>query len=165
MPGHIVIVGPMGSGKSTLAGGLARSLGRQVFDSDKSIEERTGRVGREIAGTDGVDVLHRLEADVLLDVLANPDPVVVAAAASVIEDPVVREALADTFCVWVTANPDILAERSARGSHRRVVSRRENLGHRDRLFEEAADLVVDTGELSEAESLRRVLEAIEASRP
>jgi shikimate kinase len=162
MPGHIVIVGPMGSGKTTLAGGLARSLGRQVFDSDKSIEERTGRIGRDIAESDGVDVLHRLEADVLLDVLANPDPVVVAAAASVIEDSVVREALGDAFCVWVTADPDILTERSARGVHRRVVARNENLGHRDLLFEEAADLVVDTGKLSEAESLRLVLEAVGA---
>jgi shikimate kinase len=164
MPAHIVIVGPMGSGKTTLAAGLARSLGRKVFDSDKSIEERTGRVGREIAQSDGVDVLHRLEADVLLDVLANPDPVVVAAAASVIEDPKVTGALEDAYCVWVTADPDILAERSARGSHRRAVARHENLGHRDLLFEKAADLVVDTGELSEAESLRRVLEALEVGR-
>jgi shikimate kinase len=164
MPVNIVIVGPMGSGKTTLAGGLARSLGRQVFDSDKSIEERTGRIGREIAQSDGVDVLHRLEADVLLDVLANPNPVVVAAAASVIEDPEVRGALEDAFCVWVTADPDILAERSTRGSHRRAVARHENLGHRDLLFEEAADMVVDTGELSESESLRRVLEALEVGR-
>ncbi|HVR78955.1 MAG TPA: shikimate kinase [Acidimicrobiia bacterium] len=164
MPGHIVVVGPMGSGKSTLAGGLARSLERQVFDSDKSIEERTGRIGREIARTDGVEALHRLEADVLLEALSSPRPAVVAAAASVIEDPEVREALEDAFCVWVTADSDILAERSARGSHRRAVARHEDLGHRDLLFEAAADLVVDTGELSEAESLRRVLEAIEASR-
>ena len=163
MPGHIVIIGPMGSGKSTLAGGLARSLGRQVFDSDKSIEERTGRIGRDIARTDGVDVLHRLEADVLLEALSSPSPAVVAAAASVIEGPEVRGALGDAFCVWVTADSDILAERSARGGHRRVVARHEDLGHRDRLFEEAADLVVDTGELSEAESLRLVLEVIEAS--
>lgn len=164
LPGHIVIVGPMGSGKTTLAGGLARSLGREVFDSDESIEESTGRIGREIARTDGVEALHRLEAEVLFDALNSPSPAVVAAAASVIEDPVVREALADAYCVWVTADPDILAERSARGSHRRALAHHENLGRRDPLFEEAADLVVDTGELSEAESLRRVVEAIEASR-
>jgi shikimate kinase len=164
MGSHIVIVGAMGSGKTTLARGLAGALGWEVFDSDLSITERSGRIGREIAESDGVDVLHRLEADVLLDALAKPGPAVVAAAASVIEVPEVREALEDAYCVWVTADPDILAERSARGSHRRDVARHEDLGHRDRLFEEAADLVVDTGELSEAESLRRVLDAIEASR-
>jgi len=52
--------------------------------------------------------LHRLEAEVLFDALNSPSPAVVAAAASVIEDPVVREALADAYCVWVTAGPDIL---------------------------------------------------------
>ena len=161
MSKHVVIVGPMGAGKTTLARGLARALGREVFDSDRSIAERTGRIGREIARTDGVEALHRLEAEVLLEALSRSRPVVVAAAASVIEDREVREALEDAFCVWVTADSDILAERSARGDHRRVVARHENLGHRDRLFEEAADLVVDTGELSEAESLRWVLEAIE----
>jgi hypothetical protein len=44
------------------------------------------------------------------------------------------------------------------------VARHENLGHRDLLFEEAADMVVDTGELSESESLRQVLEALEVGR-
>ena len=162
MPGHIVIVGPMGSGKTTLAGGLARSLGRQVFDSDRSVEERTGRIGREIARTDGVEALHRLEADVLLEALSSPRPAVVAAAASVIEDPEVRESLDGTFCVWLNADPDILAARSARGHHRRPVADTEHLEHRALLFEQAADLVVDTGALSKAESLHRVLEAIGA---
>lgn len=152
----------MGAGKTTLARGLARALGRDVFDSDRSIAERTGRIGREIAETDGVEVLHRLEADVLLDALSSPDPAVVAAASSVIEDFEVREALQDTFCVWVTADPDILAERSARGSHRRPVAPDESLEHRDPLFEQSADLVVDTGKSSAAESLGRVLDAIGA---
>jgi shikimate kinase len=162
MSKHVVIVGPMGAGKTTLARGLARALGREVFDSDRSIAERTGRIGREIAETDGVEVLHRLEADVLLDALSGPDPAVVAAAASVIEDSEVREALQDTFCVWVTADPDILAERSAQGSHRRRVAHHESLEHRDRLFEQSAHLVVDTGKSSEAQSLERVLDAIGA---
>jgi shikimate kinase len=160
MSEHVVVVGPMGAGKTTLARGLAQALGREVFDSDRSIAERTGRIGREIAETDGVEVLHRLEADVLLDALSSPDPAVVAAAASVIEQPEVREALRDTFCVWVTADPDILDERSTQGSHRRRVSRHESLEHRDRLFGQSADLVVDTGKNSEAESLQRVLDAI-----
>lgn len=162
MAGHIVIVGPMGSGKTTLARALAESLGREVFDSDISIEQRTGRIGREIARIDGVEALHRLETDVLFEALASPTPAVVAAAASVIEDPQVRVSLDGTYCVWVNAHPDILAERSTRGHHRRPVADTEHLEHRSLLFEHTADLVVDTGELSEAESLHRVLEAIRA---
>jgi shikimate kinase len=162
MSSHIVIVGPMGSGKTTLARGLARALGREVFDSDLSITERTGRIGREIAETDGVEALHRLEADLLMDALSGSVPAVVAAAASVIEDPEVRVALQDTYCVWVTADPDILAERSARGHHRRPLGKSEHLERRNSLFAQTADLVIDTGVLSAGESVERVLDAIGA---
>ncbi|MGH8951394.1 MAG: shikimate kinase [Acidimicrobiia bacterium] len=157
---HIVVVGAMGSGKTTLARALAEALERELFDSDLSIQDRTGRSGREIAERDGVEALHRLEKEVLLEPLKGPSPAVVAAAASVIEDPGVRDALQCTFCVWVTADPDILAERAARGPHRRPVGKSEHLERRDPLFQQVADLVVDTGVHSEREALDTVLGAM-----
>ncbi len=157
---HIVVIGAMGSGKTTVGERLAGALGRRFHDSDRSIESRTGRSGREIAATDGVDALHRLEKEVLLDSLSGEQPAVIAAAASVIEDPDVRDDLAVGFCVWVTADPRILAERSARGSHRRPVQQSEHLENRDRLFREMADVVVDTGDRSVEESVAVVLEAL-----
>ena len=39
---NIFLVGPMGAGKSTVGKQLAKSLGRDFFDSDKEIERRTG---------------------------------------------------------------------------------------------------------------------------
>lgn len=154
---HIVVVGAMGSGKTTLARALAEALQRELFDSDRSIQERTGHSGREMAERDGVEALHRLEMEVLLEPLDGPRPAVVAAAASVIEDSAVRDALKGTFCVWVTADPEILAERAARGAHRRPVGKSEHLERRDPLFQQVADLVVDTGVLSERQALDMVL--------
>ncbi|MGH8949170.1 MAG: shikimate kinase [Acidimicrobiia bacterium] len=157
---HIVVIGAMGSGKTTIGERLAEALGRVFHDSDRSIEGRTGRSGREIAETGGVDVLHRLEKEVLLDSLSAEQPAVIAAAASVIEDPDVRDDLLGAFRVWVTADPRILAERSARGSHRRPVLQSEHLENRDRLFKEMADVMVDTGDRSIEESVAVVLEAL-----
>jgi len=157
---HIVVIGAMGSGKTTVGERLAVALDRVFHDSDRSVESRTGRSGREIAETDSVDALHRLEKEVLLESVAHDDPAVIAAAASVIEDPEVREALAGAFCVWVTADPRILAERSARGSHRRPVRQSEHLENRDRLFRDMADVVVDTGDRSVEESVASVLESL-----
>lgn len=157
---HIVVVGAMGSGKTTVGERLALALGRVFRDSDRSIESRTGRSGREIAKTDGVDALHGLEKGVLLESLSGDQMAVIAAAASVIEDPEVRGVLAGAFCVWVTADPGILAERAARGSHRRTVQQSEHLEDRDRLFREMADVVVDTGDRSVEESVALVLEAL-----
>jgi len=157
---HIVVIGAMGSGKTTVGERLAGALGRPFHDSDRSIEGRTGRSGREIAETDGVDSLHRLEKEALVDSLSGEQPAVIAAAASVIEDADVRDDLATAFCVWVTADPRILAERSARGSHRRPVRQSEHLENRDRLFREMADVVVDTGDRSIEQSVAVALEAL-----
>jgi shikimate kinase len=154
----------MGSGKTTLARRLAGRMGKEFFDSDKSIEELTGRSGREIAESDGVEALHRREREVLLRALTDERPAVIAAAASVIEDPEARKAMEQTFCIWVDADPPILAERAGQGKHRRNVGSSEHLEGRDPLFRRAADLIVDTGALSEEGTVEMVLAAIEGRR-
>lgn len=160
----IVIVGAMGSGKTTLGQDVARELGRDFHDSDLSIRQRTGLSGRELAEREGVESLHEMERRVLLESLGAPGSVVVAAAASVIEHPEVRAALEDAYCVWVTAPSDVLAARSARGTHRRDVAPSEHLERRDPLFAEVADLVVDTGALSPTEAAKRVVDDLAPDR-
>ena len=157
---HIVVVGAMGSGKTTLGRNLAKALGRQFHDSDRRSKlgpaVRAGRSQRPMASKRCTYWRARCCG---MPWTARA-PAVVAAAASVIEDPVALTALADVFCVWVTADPEILAERSARGSHRRSVGDSEHLERRDRLFRAAADVVVDTGALAPEESLALVLKTL-----
>jgi shikimate kinase len=154
--GHIVVIGAMGSGKSSLGRRLATALGREIFDSDVTIESKTGRSGREIAESDGVASLHDLERDALLDALAKAEPAVIAAAASVVDDPGIRETLGDVFCIWARADPEILEQRAARGSHRRTVATSEHLERRNSIYAGLADLVVDTGGSSPDETAQRV---------
>ncbi len=116
---HIVVVGAMGSGKSSVGQGLAREMGHEFIDSDQQIRERTGRDGSAIAGEEGIDALHTMEREVLWDALASDRPLVIAAAASVIEDEEVRHALGELLCVWLRAEPTSLTERQARSGHRR----------------------------------------------
>jgi shikimate kinase len=157
---HIVVMGAMGAGKTTLGRRLSEALDRDFHDSDQSIERRIGKSSREIAQTDGVDALHRLEKDVFLEALAGDEPAVIAAAASVIEDAEVRRGMTGAFCVWVIADPGILDERAAKGDHRRPVAASEHLEGRERLFREMADLVIDTGDRSARETATLVLEEL-----
>jgi shikimate kinase len=150
----------MGSGKTNLGRRLAAALGRDFFDSDHTIESRTGRKGREIAESDGVAALHRMEREALQQALAGPEPAVIAAAASVVDDPAARAALEEAFCIWVRADPKILEERASRGSHRRTVATSEHLERRDPLFAALADIVVDTGVATPDEISSRVLAEI-----
>jgi shikimate kinase len=109
---HIALVGAMGSGKTTIGRRVAAALGRDFVDNDQLLERRTGATAAEIAARDGIDALHRAEAESVLDALAAHPPAVIAAAASTIEDPVVRAALRRSARVaWLRADPATLAAR------------------------------------------------------
>lgn len=118
---HIVLVGLMGAGKTTVGKRLARDLGVRFVDGDAALRAATGRDAATIAAADGVPALVALEARVLLEALAAPGPSVVAAAASVVDDPGCRRALrgAGVAVVHLRARPRTLAARHATAAHRR----------------------------------------------
>lgn len=118
---HVVIVGLMGAGKTTVGERLGRDLGIPFVDGDVALRAATGRDASTIAASDGVAALASREARVLLDALAAPAPSVVAAAASVVDDPACRRALRGPGIVVVRlrARPRTLAARHAAAPHRR----------------------------------------------
>ena len=143
---HIVIVGAMATGKTSIGAGLARQLGLPFIDSDRQLTARTGSSGAAIAATEGVPALHRLELEVLWEALRSKQPHVVAAAASVIEDPEVRAALEPLRCIWLTAEPQEVYQRLPAGSHRRPLGGEEaaRVAGRSTLYEACADFALDT---------------------
>ena len=109
----------MGAGKTTIGRLLAMSLGIRFIDSDVLVIDRTGLTSAQVAATTGVDELHRVERAVLVAALAEEEPAVVAAAASVVDEAEAREALSRHRCVWVDASPATRRRRS--GAHRRPI--------------------------------------------
>lgn len=144
---HVVITGPMGVGKSTTARAVAEALGRPTRDSDLDLERTFGSTGADIAATDGVAHLHRLEAAVLIGQLAQTEPLVISAAASVVTDAACRQALARrAFTVVLIAPPERLVERARSGAHRRPISAEDygrQLIERGPLLDQVADVTID----------------------
>ena len=120
-PPHVVLVGLMGAGKTTVGERLADALGVPFVDGDAALTAVTGRDAATVAAVDGVPTLAALEARVLLDALTAPGPSVIAAAASVVDDPSCRRALRgpNVAVVRLRARPGTLAARHGAGSHRR----------------------------------------------
>jgi shikimate kinase len=151
-PDHIVLVGTMGTGKTTVGRPLAQRLGRPFVDSDAVLQAHTGRTAAEIVRRDGVDALHRLEVDALVEALADAHPSVIAAAGSVGEVANLRARLPrGTRVVWLRARPATLKRRALSGEHRpfvhddpEAVARLD--AQRREGYEALADAVVDTDE-------------------
>jgi shikimate kinase len=162
-----VLVGAMGSGKSTVGAPLAAALGRPFVDNDTQLFERTGETAAELAARQGADALHTAEAESLLAALDAPDASVISAAASTVTDPAVRHALErDAFVVWLRAAPGVLAARLPRSAARpfaaeepaSLVARQAR--ERDPLFEQVADLTVESDHAAPDAVVAHVLEQL-----
>lgn len=148
---HVVLVGPMGVGKSTIGRKVAALLGRPLRDSDDDLHAERGIRGRELARAEGVDTLHRWEAEHLLRSLRSSEPSVIAAAASVVDVPQAVAALAEPFVVWLRAPVPVLAGRIRATDHRRDLgadaeARMSELeARRHDGYAGVADVAVDSG--------------------
>ena len=114
----VVLVGLMGSGKSTVGALVAQRTGRKFVDVDAVITARMSKTVRELWEEGGEAAYRHLESDVVLEVLRDDTPTVLAAPGGVVLDPVVRAALADSLVVWLRTSPSTLAGRVRPGDHR-----------------------------------------------
>jgi len=144
---HVVVLGLMGVGKSTTARAIGEAGAVPVHDSDEDIENLFGQTGSQLADANGIDELHRVESAVLLGRLADEVPSVISAAASVVDDPLARQALANRAHVAVLHAPvDEIMQRIATGAHRRGMDRAELAALAERrspLFTAVSDIDLD----------------------
>ncbi len=160
---HLVLLGPMGVGKTTIGRLLAAALDRPFLDSDTEIEQATGRTSRQIAATEGVAELHRIEAGMFLDAVASPVAGVIAAAASVVDDETCLAALAAQTCVLLEAPDPVLADRTNDPGHRRPAGTEERaalLRRRKDMWRELSGVVVDTSPTDPANVVSEILEGL-----
>lgn len=137
----------MGAGKSTVGALVAERLGVPLYESDAWLETRCGMTARQIAGVEGVDALHDLEATMLEEMLDSGADMVVTPAASVVERPALRRRLAsEVFTVFLDLPVSAMPVRMSTADHRRPLALAELERLADRrtpLFAEVADVVFD----------------------
>lgn len=145
-----MLIGMMGSGKSTVGRLLAQRTGWPFYDNDALLERMTGMSARNLLATRGEEALHALEGEALEIGLAEPAPLIVAAAAGTVLDTKLRDRLGDAAVIWLRARPEVLAERIGEAEARpwrrgdREAWLTQTLAEREPLYREVADLVVDT---------------------
>jgi len=109
---HLVLVGLMGAGKTTVGARCAARLGRPFVDTDDLIVTRAAMPFDELWRTFGEPRFRELEREVIADVSASPDPLVIASGGGAIVDPDNRRRLrAVGVVVWLRAPTAVLAAR------------------------------------------------------
>jgi shikimate kinase len=81
----IILIGPPGAGKTSVGKALAKKLSLNFLDSDKVVEEKSGKSIPEIFITDGEPAFREMERAVVIDLIENQDGVIALGGGSVMD--------------------------------------------------------------------------------
>lgn len=160
---HIVMIGAMGCGKTTIGRLVASELSRPFLDNDRALITQEHSTAAQVADEYGLVALHRMEANLLLEQVDSTPPAVIAAAASVIEDPRAIAALTDhATTVWLRGDPTLVTHRAQRSGHRPLLDDPQLMislaEQRAAAYGRVADLVIDVSGATPIDSAHRVEE-------
>ncbi len=144
---NIVLIGMAGAGKSTLGVLLAKALGMDYLDTDIVIQQRTGRLLREIIENEGLDVFLKTEEQAILGL--DVDNHVIATGGSAVYSGAAMQALHKGGRIIYLYVPYREIEKRVKNIKSRGVvlkkgnSLKEEYREREPLYRKYGDLTVD----------------------
>ena len=164
---NIYLVGLMGAGKTTVGRQLAKRLGRQFYDSDHEIVQRTGVPIPTIFEIEGETGFRRRETQMMDELTLEPD-IVIATGGGVVIAPENRALMRERgVVVYLNVPPQILYERTRHDRNRpllQVENPRQRIDElyrqRDPLYREVAHIIVDGGRTNPGTMVRLIEDAL-----
>ena len=160
----IALVGLRGAGKSSVGKALAKILGARFIELDALIESDTNLSLGELFSLHGEAYYKRRAYDLLMKLLMQNEPMVVAIGGSIVTDPETWQLLKRrTHTVWLKASPEnhwkrVLGQGDTRPMANRtsaMAELRSILSLRSPLYAEAGQMI-DTNSVSTTEAARMI---------
>lgn len=150
---NIYLIGYRGSGKTTLGRKISYNLNFEFADMDEIIVKVEKRPIPDIFASSGERYFRDKESEVLEHIANNLSPAVVSTGGGIILKASNRDIIKRTgFCVYLKASKEILQSRIEGDNNRPPLTSlplteeiTRILGIREPLYEETADITVDTG--------------------
>lgn len=169
--GNLILVGMMGSGKTTMGRTLARHLGKAFVDSDEEIQRRTGVTIPHIFDVEGEAGFRQRETAAIRD-LVGRDNMVLATGGGVVLVEQNRAMLQQNgIVIYLKASVHDLWQRTRHDRSRpllQTVDPRAKLTElhqqRDPLYQQVADIVIQSGKQSAHALMLQLVDEIEAFR-
>lgn len=152
----VVLIGAPGAGKSTVGRVLADVLGVGFRDTDRDVEQSTGKSVSDIFIDDGEDHFRRLETAVVAAALADHDGVLALGGGAIL-DAGTRALLSSHRVIWLRIGLPAAAKRVGLARDRPLLAMnprahlRELLAARAPLYAEVASHTIEASERSVAE--------------
>ncbi len=165
---NVVLIGFMGTGKSVVGRRLARELSFRFIDTDRWIEEKTGKKISEIFSEEGGERRFRdLESEAVREIVRQEGLVISTGGGALLNRS--NQALLSEkgLLVWLKARPDMILKRAQkRPGERPLLKVTDPLGEIKRLLEErepyyqSAVFSMDTSDRTISEVVSQIKERV-----
>lgn len=153
--GNLMLVGMMGSGKTTIGRALAMHLGKVFVDSDEEIQQRTGVTITHIFDIEGEAGFRQREAAAIRDLVGRDNLVLATGGGAVLAEQNRTMLKQNGIVIYLKASVHDLWQRTRHDRSRPLLqavdprAKLTELHHqRDPLYQEVADIVIQTGRQS-----------------
>ncbi len=162
---NIFLIGPMGAGKTTVGRQLAQKLNLTFVDSDHEIENHTGVDIPLIFEKEGEEGFRRREADIIDQLTQQKNIVLATGGGAVICEENRKHLINRGLVVYLQADIKHLIRRTRRDRNRPLLQGpnpeqklREIMQQREPLYQQTADVIIDTGRNSVQAIINQILE-------
>jgi len=169
--GNLILVGMMGSGKSTMGRTLAKHLGKVFVDSDEEIQKRTGVNIPHIFDVEGESGFRLRETAAIADLVKRDNMVLATGGGAVLAEQN-RTLLQECgIVIYLRTNVHDLWHRTRHDRNRPLLQTADPYGklkelfqQRDPLYQQLADIVIQSGKQSVHSLMVHLVGEIEAFR-
>ena len=155
MKTNIALIGFMGAGKTAVGRLLAEKLGKKPVEMDNLSEIKAGKPIPDIFSEDGEAAFRQLEVEVTKGVAGKRNQVIACGGGVVLNRINIDRLKKGAVVVYLTASPEVILQRVSDDSPVRPLLENSNkeltirklLRFRQPLYEQAADIKIDTSEM------------------
>lgn len=165
---NIVLIGMRGSGKTTVGKMLSQQLKKEFIEMDALVAEKAGMQIAQIVKKYGWEYFRDLETEITKEV-SQKDNIIIATGGGVVERGENVQALKEHGKLfWLTVGVDTLLKRIGKDVNRPSItgkSRREDMEetqkHREKLYQQAADVIIDTEKVTAKKVMQEIIKNLE----
>lgn len=167
---NIYLIGPMGAGKSSIGRQLASKIKKKFLDSDREIEKRTGAKIDLIFEIEGESGFRKREVQIISELTALNNIVLATGGGVVLMEENRKNLKKNGVVIYLKAAPDLLMKRTEKDRSRpllqtenRMQRIEELLEIREPLYQETADIIIDTENNSIKQIVKNIRDKLSAN--